>query len=341
MTLPYSDLPLIDLHRHLDGNVRLATIIDLAHEHNIALPGDSIEALRPHVQVMGIEPDLVTWLNKIAWMTRVLRNLDACSRIAYENVLDAVAEGLDYVELRFSPYFMAEPNQLDPTAVVEAVITGIAQGREETGLPVNLIGILSRTFGPEAARIELEALLAHREHIVALDLAGDEKAWPPELYIEHFKRARDAGLEVTVHAGEAGDAQGIWTAIDQLGATRIGHGIRAIDDDRLVDTLIERGIGLEINLTSNLQTSSVPSLAEHPMKTFLERGVLATLNTDDPVISGIDLRHEYEIAAPAAGLTPEQIRQAQANALEIAFLSSEKKELLQQAKLARSPEPSP
>lgn len=331
--MPYSDLPLIDLHRHLDGNVRLATMLDLGRANNIELPGATVEALRPHVQVTGIEPDLVTWLAKLSWMTRVLVDTDACERIAYENVLDAQAEGLDYVELRFSPYFMAEPNALDPAAVVEAVIAGIERGREETGLPVNLIGILSRTFGPEAARIELSALLSQRDAIVALDLAGDEKAWPPELFVDHFKQGRDAGWQITVHAGEAGDSGGIRAAIDQLGAGRIGHGIRAIDDPELIDTLAERGIGLEINLTSNLQTSSVPSLAEHPMKTFLERGVLATLNTDDPVISGIDLRYEYEIAAPAAGLTPAEIRQAQGNALEIAFLSRDEKEALRKAKL--------
>ncbi len=334
--MPSPDLPLIDLHRHLDGNVRLTTIIDLAREHNIQLPGSTVETLRPHVQVMGIEPNLVTWLGKLSWMTRVLVNIEACARVAYENVLDAAAEGMDYVELRFSPYFMAEPNRLNPTAVTEAVVAGIARGQNEIGLPVKLIGILSRTFGPEAAFVELEALLSHRDAIVALDLAGDEKNWPAELYVEHFKRGRDAGWAITAHAGEAGAAQSVWTAIEQLGASRIGHGIRAIDDEALVDTLAERGIGLEISLTSNLQTSSVPSLAEHPMKTFLDRGLLATLNTDDPVISGITLRHEYETAAPAAGLTPAQIRQAQANSLEIAFLSAQEKNDLRQAKLGAS-----
>lgn len=331
--MPFSDLPLIDLHRHLDGNVRLQTIIDLAREHDIELPGDTVESLRPHVQVMGVEADLVSWLGKLAWMTRVMVNPAACERVAYENVLDAASEGIDYVELRFSPYFMAEPNQLDPEAVTEAVVAGIERGRAKSGLPVQLIGVLSRTYGPEAARIELEALLAHRDALVAIDLAGDELNWPPELFVEHFRRSRDAGLEITVHAGEAGQAEGIRTAIDRLGATRIGHGIRAIDDPRLMDLLAERGIGLEINLTSNVQTSTVPNLAEHPMKEFLARGLLATLNTDDPVVSGIDLRHEYEVAAPAAGLTPALIRQAQENALEIAFLSKDEKKRLRAAKL--------
>jgi adenosine deaminase len=318
-------LPFIDLHRHLDGNVRLQTILDLGREHGIKLPGDTIETLRPHVQVEGIMPDLISWLNKLHWMIAVLGDYDACRRIARENVEDAHAEGLDYVELRFSPYFMAGPNQLDPTRVVEAVVAGIEEGSAKTGLPVKIIGILSRTFGPEACKIELEALLKFRKHITALDLAGDEKNWPAGLFVEHFKRGRDAGWAITVHAGEAGGSASVWAALRELGATRIGHGIRAIDDPSLLDYLAEHRIGLEINLTSNVQTNTVPSFPLHPMKQFLARGLLATINTDDPVISGIDLRHEYEVAAPAAGLTVEAIRQAQRHALDISFLTAGEK----------------
>ncbi len=331
-------LPFIDLHRHLDGNVRLQTILDLGRQHNIRLPGDTVETLRPHVQVTEVMPDLVTWLAKLNWMIAVLGDYDACRRIARENVEDAHAEGLDYVELRFSPYFMAGPNQLDPVRVVEAVVAGIEEGRARTGLPVKLIGILSRTFGPEACRIELEALLTQRGHLVALDLAGDEKNWPAELFVEHFKRGRDAGWAITVHAGEAGGAPSVWAALEKLGASRIGHGIRAIDDPRLLDHLRERRIGLEVNLTSNVQTNTVPGFAEHPMKRFLGHGLLATLNTDDPVISGIDLRHEFTVAAPAAGLTPDEIALAQRHAVEIAFLSSdERAKLSGEISKAKSP----
>lgn len=325
-------LPFIDLHRHLDGNVRLQTILDLGRKHNIKLPGDTLETLRPHVQVNGVMPDLVTWLNKLQWMIAVLGDHDACRRIARENVEDAKAEGIDYLELRFSPYFMAEPNKLNPTKVVEAVVAGIEEGRAKTGLKVNLIGILSRTFGAEACKVELEALLTHRAHLVALDLAGDEKNFPAELFIEHFKRGRDAGWAITVHAGEAGGAASVWAALQKLGATRIGHGIRAIDDPRLMDRLREQRIGLEINLTSNVQTNTVPSFSAHPMKRFLAHGLLATINTDDPVISAIDLRHEYAVAAPAAGLAPAEIQQAQRNALEIAYLAPAEKTALRESR---------
>lgn len=328
-------LPLIDLHRHLDGNVRLQTILDLGRQHGISLPGDTIETLRPHVQVTGVMPDLVTWLNKLNWMIAVLGDYESCRRIARENVEDATAEGIDYLELRFSPSFMAGPNRLDPVRVVEAVVAGIDDGRAGTGLKVNLIGILSRTFGPEACKIELEALLTQRGRITALDLAGDEKNWPAGLFTEHFRRGRDAGWAITVHAGEAGGAPSVWAALRELGATRIGHGIRAIDDPRLLDHLYEQRIGLELNLTSNVQTNTVPSFADHPMKQFLARGLLATINTDDPVISGINLRHEYAVAAPAANLTPGEITQAQRNALQIAFLSEAEKSALLAAKAAQ------
>lgn len=325
-------LPCIDLHRHLDGNVRLETILDLGRQHNVALPGETLETLRPHVQVDGVMPDLVSWLDKLHWMTAVLTDADAVRRIARENVLDAQRDGLDYVELRFSPYFQARPHGLDPRAVVEAVVAGVEEGRALTGIKVNLIGILSRTFGPQACTIELDALLTQRDAIVALDLAGDEKNWPAELFAEHFARARDAGWAITVHAGEAGGAESVWAALNVLGATRIGHGIRAIDDPALLDHLAEHRIGLEINLTSNVQTGTVPSYREHPMKRFLAHGLLATLNTDDPVVSGIDWRHEYEVAAPAAGLTVGEIRMAQRNSLEVAFLPPREREALLAAK---------
>ena len=329
-------LPFIDLHRHLDGNVRLQTILDLGRKHNVRLPGDTIETLRPHVQVTEVMPDLITWLNKLHWMIAVLGDYDACRRIARENVEDAKAEGIDYLELRFSPYFMAGPNRLNPAQVVEAVVAGIEEGRAKTGLKVNLIGILSRTFGAEACMTELKALLEHRAHLVALDLAGDEKNYPAELFREHFKLGRDAGWAITVHAGEAGGAPSVWAALRELGATRIGHCVRAVDDPRLMQHLLDHSIGIEANLTSNVQTNTVTSLAAHPLKRFLDYGLLATINTDDPEISGIDLKHEFEVAAPAAGLTPAQIEQAKRNALEIAFLSAEEKAAFVNTKKQRS-----
>jgi len=322
------DFPLIDLHRHLDGSVRLETILDLGRQHNLSLPAWDIEGLRPHVQVTEPTPGLIAYFTKFKWMVGVLVNYDACYRIAYENVEDAAREGIDYIELRFSPYFMAEPHGLNPEGVVEAVVAGAQSGEQEFGVRVNLIGIISRTYGVENGWTELNALLTQREHLVSLDLAGDEINYPARVFTEHFKKGRDSGWEITVHAGEAAGAESIWQAINDLGATRIGHAVRAIDDPRLMDVMLETQIGIEANLTSNLQTSIVPELSHHPASAFLDRGLLVTLNTDNIGVSGIDLVHEYTVAAPAAGLSQDQILQAQHNALEIAFLSDDEKEYL-------------
>lgn len=318
--------PLIDLHRHLDGNVRLRTILDLADRHGIPLPADDEEGLRPFVQVTNPQPGVMAFLEKFRYMVGVLADYQACRRVAYENVLDAQGEGLDYVELRFSPLFMAQPHHLHPQGVVEAVIDGVEAGRRDTGMKVNLIGILSRTYGQELAWKELEALLAFAEKLVAVDLAGDEANYPGEWFTEHLEKARQQGLCLTVHAGESAGPSSVWQAVQELRAERLGHAVHAIEDPRLMDTLAESGIGIEVNLTSNVQTSTVSSYAAHPLRHFLAKGLLATINTDDPGISGIDLCYEYEVAAPAAGLSAEQIVQAQRNALTVAFLSPEEKE---------------
>jgi len=323
-----SDLPLIELHRHLDGNVRLATILDLGREHNLPLPTWDLEGLRPYVQVTVPQPGVMAFIAKFEWLTGAMVNYDACRRIAYENVEDAKQEGMDYIELRFSPWFMAEAHSLDPAGVTEAVVEGIQAGRRDFSMKVNLIGILSRTYGHVTAAKELRALSSQRQHIVALDLAGDETNFSGELFRHHFLTARENGWHVTVHAGESTGAESIWQAIRELGAERIGHALSAVDDPTLMEYMAEQRIGVESCLTSNMQTSCVPDYPSHPLKTFLEHGIQATINSDDPGISGIDLHHEYEVAAPKAGLTQVQIRQAQVNALDTAFLTEGEKRSL-------------
>ncbi len=323
-------LPLTDIHRHLDGNIRIQTILDLGQQYNLDLPAYDIESLRPHVQVMDNQPDLLSFLSKLDWGVKVLASLDACKRIAFENMQDAAQQGLDYVELRFSPGYMGMTHQLPLEGVVEAVIAGVKEGSQAYGVKANLIGIMSRTFGQEACEKELNALLAHKNDIKALDLAGDELGFPGNLFIDHFKKARNAGWHITVHAGEAAGPESIWQAIEELGAERIGHGVKAVQDLKLLDYLAKHQIGIESCLTSNIQTNTVPSLTEHPLKTFLEHGVLATINTDDPAVEGIEIQHEYLTAAPLAGLSPEQIYTAQENGLKIAFLSDQEKDELRQ-----------
>lgn len=333
MTNILPDFPLVELHRHLDGNVRLETILEIGLKHNLPLPARTVEGLRPHVQVTEPKPTILDFFKKFEWLTAVMVDYDACARIAHENVVDAKNEGIDHIELRFSPWFMAENHQLDPAGVVEAVVDGVRQGIEATGIGAKLIGIISRTFGPELCMNELDALLTQKDSIIALDLAGDEIHFPGEMFVEHFRKARDAGWHSCPHAGEAAGPESIWQALNELDAERLGHAVTAVQDPALMDHLAEKGIGIESNLTSNIQTSTVLDYPSHPISTFLRHGIRATINTDDPGISAIDIAYEYDHAAPAAGLTAQEIAQAQRNAFECAFLSPEEKTALIRKKL--------
>jgi adenosine deaminase len=320
--------PLVELHRHLDGNVRIETILDLARQHGLDLPAWTVEALRPHVQITEREPSLVHFIAKFELLRRVMVDYAAVRRIVRENLEDAVREGIDAIELRFSPYFMAEEHGLDTFGVVEAVCDALEEGRD---LPVRakLIGIISRHYGPEVGRLELAAALRGRDRgVVALDLAGDEANFPGELFVDHFRLAREGGLHVIAHAGEAAGAESVRQAVLGLGAERIGHGIRAIEDPAVLDLLAERGIPLEVCPTSNLHTSTVATYRDHPLPALLARGLAATLNTDDPSISGIDLAHEYRVAVDEIGLTERDLRHLQETALAAAFLSGEERAAL-------------
>ena len=326
------DLPLVELHRHLDGSLRLETILELGLQHNLPLPAQTLEGLRPYVQVSTPQPGVMAFIEKFEWMTGVLVDYDACYRVAYENVEDACREGIDYIELRYSPWFMAEAHHLHAEGVVEAVTAGIRAARTDFPIVVNQLGILSRHYGPEIAMQELLAQLRFANEFVGLDLAGDEARFPGELFAGHFRKARDAGWRITAHAGESAGPESIWQAVRELGAERIGHAVHAPQDPALLDFLREKRVGIECNLTSNVQTSTVADYVSHPMRLFMENELLATINTDDPGISAIDLRYEYEVAAPRAGLTPQMIRQAQENALTVAFLPDAMKNELKNKK---------
>lgn len=317
--------PLVELHRHLDGNVRLETVLDLARQHGVDLPAWTPEELRPYVQIVGREPSLMDFLAKFEMLCRVMVDYDAIRRIVRENLEDAAREGIDYIELRFSPRFMAERYGLDVLGVAEAACDALEAAGD---LPVKakLIGIISRHYGPDLAWGELDAAIRLRDRgIVALDLAGDEARFPGELFVDHYRKAREAGLHVIAHAGEAAGPESVRQAVLGLEAERIGHGVRSVEDPEVIDLLLERGIPLEVCPTSNVQTSTVPDLASHPLPALLARGLTVTLNTDDPSISGIDLAHEYRIAEEALGLAEADLRRLQENAVAAAFLTPEER----------------
>jgi adenosine deaminase len=325
-----NEYPLIDLHRHLEGCIRPETILDLGVQHRLPLPFWSVDKLLPCVQVSSPVPSVMAFIAKFDLMQLAMATYDAVRRITFECIEDACEEGLDYLELRFSPVFMAEKHNLDLDGVVEAVCDGLDEALRVLPIRAKLIGIMSRTYGPDRCWDELGAVLRGRDRgIVAVDLAGDEIGFPGRLFTKHFQHAREAGMRITVHAGEPTSAAHVMQAILELGAERIGHGVRAVDDAHVMDLIEREGVGLEDCLSSNIQTGVVRSFREHPLPVFLRRGLFVTLNTDSTVICGSDLPGEYRLAEEELALSAEELDRLKMNALRVAFLShQERTELL-------------
>lgn len=310
--------PLVDLHRHLEGAIRASTVLELAHrEHH---PLARMDNARGSLVAGGEVADLLTYLERVNTAAAVLTREEDWTRAAREAVLDAYDEGLEAMELRYSPWFIHSRTGLRPEAAIDAVAAGVAQGLSLVVMRVGLIAILLRDLGPESALPQLSSVLQRREHFCAIDIAGNEAGYPARLFAPAFNRAREAGLLLTAHAGEAAGPESVWDAIRHLGAERIGHGVRAAEDPRLMSHLAEHRITLEVAITSNVQTRAAASYEEHPVRTLLRNGVPVTLNTDNPRVSSTTLWHEYDLAAALAGLTADDLTAVAQQSLAASFI---------------------
>jgi len=323
------EMPKIDLHRHLEGSLRLQTLAEIAIEHGIDLPAYSLEKLRPYVQVTDNSSDFHQFLAKFRLLRRLYRSREAVERIAYEAVADAAADNIRYLELRFNPVALARAQDFALSDVTDWVCKSIARAQKSHDIWVRLILQIGRDENIDTAREIIELAIAHQDKsVVGIDLAGDEINYPPHRFAPLFRRAREEGLGITVHAGEAGSAENVHTAIELLHATRIGHGVRAVENSNVVRFVREHGVTFEVCPTSNLQTGVVRAMSQHPLPDLIALGLRVTINTDDPSISDTTLTDEYVVAMSAIGLNLNEIRQTVSTALEAAFLSQEERDEL-------------
>lgn len=310
-------LPKVELHLHLETSLRLRRLRDqeqpdvtaIDDPHLVADPAaftgyDRLRRLRYAGRAGRIPEELYTPEN----ITRITADLLAA----------AAAQNTRYVEVRVGG------RRGFTTLGVRGMLEAMAQAAgdaERRGVQTGIIVTVVRERGPEEAeRIISEATSSHDTRVVGIDLAGDEANYPPAMFVRAIERAREAGLGITVHAGEFTGATSIWTAIYQLGAQRIGHGIRAVEDPELLAYLREHDVTLEICPTSNLRLGLVPSLAEHPLRTMLKAGVPVTVNSDDPMLLNTDLTRELAAVQSALGLSMETVAGLMRTAARAAFL---------------------
>jgi adenosine deaminase len=321
------ELPKAELHCHLDGSVRPATLLELAREYGVKMPKDTVAELTEAMRADDTE-SLEDYLRLFDTTISVMQTADALERIAYELVEDAAEDGVRYIEVRNAPILNVVQG-LTLVESIEAPLRGLRRAEKDFGITGRFIVIALRQFPPEHS-LEMARLAVEfkNDGVVAFDLAGGEKGNPASAHAAAFKYAREHNLGVTVHAGEGDGAESIRQAVHVCGANRIGHGTRLIEDPDLTQYVNDRRIALEVCLTSNVQTRVADSYATHPLREYFDRGLNVTLNTDNRLMSATTLTNEYIYAAEHLGFTIDELAGIALNGFESAFLPWEERLML-------------
>ena len=314
--------------------MRLATMLDIARQHGMTIPAD---VLRLSTLVQVQEEDKFTFqnfLSKFNTLRMFYRSPDVIHRITREAIEDAAKDNVRYMELRFTPVALSRAERFPLHDVINWVVASAREAAQKNNMAVRLIASVNRHESADLAEQVAWLAAEHMEDgVVALDLAGNEAEFPSLPFYGVFKEARQAGLHVTIHAGEWGPAVHVKEAIEELGAERIGHGVRVLEDESIAALARERKTGFEVCVTSNYQSGVVASLESHPLMKMFEYGLNITINTDDPSISRITLSHEYYAACDELQMPQFTLKERIVAAAQAGFLQdTEKQQLVSQLK---------
>jgi len=311
-------IPKAELHLHLDGSVRPRTVLELAKQNGVLLPSDDLAKLRDFLEANDNTASLVEYITFFELPIAVLQTVPALERATYELCEDLAKDNVRYAEIRYGPWLHVQ-HGLSLTDVIRGVLSGWSQGRKAFGLEGGIIVTALRDM-PPAQNLALAQVAGRfvNDGVLGFDLAGDEAGHPPILHEDAFRVARSLGMNITIHAGEAAGPESVRQAI-AMGAVRLGHGVRAQEDDEVVAMIKEDGIQLDMAPTSNAQTKAVRRLQDHPLKRFYERGIKVTISTDSRTVSDITLTGELENAIRVIGCTPALVWAMNLQALDGGF----------------------
>lgn len=323
-------MPKAELHCHLDGSLRPATLLELSTARGLTLPAGTRDALESYMRVDDAH-NLEEYLARFEITLAVMQDAESLERVAHELVLDAALDGVRYIEVRFCPALNVRAG-LSLDEVLDAVLRGLSRGERETGTMARVIVCALRSLPWPHAMEMAELAVSYRSRgVVAFDLAGGELGNPAHVHALAFDYARNNDLAVTVHAGEGDGALSIREAVHRCSADRIGHGTRLHEDPLLEAYVIDRRIPLEVCPTSNVQTRVVPTFAEHPLVRYLRLGAVVTINTDNRLMSGVSLTDEYVSCAQHLGFGFADLTQLALTAFDAAFLPFAERQALRQA----------
>ncbi len=325
----FQAIPKVELHRHLEGSLRLQTMIEIARKHGITIP-ISVPRFSRLVQVQN-EDNLTfaNFLSKFNTLRMFYRSPDVIERITHEAIEDAAHDNVRYLELRFAPVALSRAERFPLNDVMEWVCESTKAAAQKFGVTVRLIASVNRHESIELAEQVVWLSINRREKgIVAIDLTGNETDFPAKPFLPLFNEARQAGLKITMHAGEWGGPQNVREAIELFCADRIGHGVHVIDDPSTTALARERAIPFEVCLTSNYQTGATKALTEHPAPSMLDAGLNVTINTDDPSISQITLGSEYRVAIEDLKIPRAILKKCILAGAQAAFLPENDKKIM-------------
>jgi aminodeoxyfutalosine deaminase len=290
---PVSPTPKIELHVHLEGAVRASALLEIAARNRVALPVDNVDELARLYTFTDFDHFIELWV----MTTHVIRTEADFRQVVVSYAEEATSHGAVYIEGVFTP-----AERVSGGASWDEVFTGFCDGaveaKEKHGVEVRLTPDIPRSFGLDAALETVRYAMKYRDRgVVAVGLGGQEAQYPPEPFERAFRIAKEGGLGSVPHAGEVAGAASIRGAMDVLGADRIRHGVRAVEDAGLLRELAAREIVCDVCPVSNLRTRAYDSLETHPLPAMLAAGVLCSISTDDPAMFDTDLTREYEVAA--------------------------------------------
>ena len=312
-------LPKAELHLHLEGSIGPDELGELIVLHG----GGPVD--RERLAQLYKHKDFTAFLDAFKRVTQWLRTPEDYELITYRLMRKLKAENVLHAEVYVAVgvvYFHGR----DFDAIFEGLERGRARGERDFGVSLLWIFDAVRHFGVEAAeRVFNKAIELRERNVIGIGIGGDERLAAPELFRKLYARAQDHGLRLTAHAGESSGPESILGALDALKAERIGHGLTAYQDRELMARLAESQVPIEICLTSNLRTGCCAAAEQHPLKTYYDRGLMVTLNTDDPAMFETSLCREYQIAQETFGFTNEQLRELAMNSFRASFLPQERK----------------
>lgn len=329
----FFNLPKVDLHVHLDGSLRLETILDLAQKNGVDLGAQTIEELTKLIGPGKVHTSLKEYLKGFDITLKVMQTDEALYRTAYELAEDAAKENIQYMEVRYSPILHTR-NKLSLAAILESVLEGLRDAERDFGIKCGVIVCGIRNISPTVSLrlAELAAAFKNRG-VVGFDLAGAEYNNPAKDHLDAFNLILSNNVNVTIHAGEAYGPESIHQALHYCGAHRIGHGTRLREDGDLLNYVNDHRIPLEICLSSNVQTGAVEDMEKHPFRFYFDLGLRVTLNTDNRLITNTTMTKEYLLAHEHFEFLPKDILNIAMHGVKSTFMPYEfKKDFIRSIK---------